>query len=498
MARRPGVLPTQLYGELDRFGEGSIREALRRALECGELHTGRTFVELPSGHRREYAGGLYPQGARVPERRDRAADHVADVVKSVSARPGRSARDVADRLPGVEAHVARAAVKEALKRGAIGESTTRYTDRVGRHHARLGLYVAGAVVSPTRPDGSLPRDWARTWRRRLGLGRHELSRLLADELGMSAHTIAGWQDRGIPALRVAEAVDALARLPRPPHAAPGRARCAAARERLLELVDSTTEGTARRSLRPRLSVAVRPHFDVALAELLAAGELYERPVWVREDRTHLRLFRGPAPAEWSPGAPVGSEELSEILARAGVSSSQAAQLLGASRSDFSSWLSGGLAVPPGRRAQVRRLPAIAEALRAPAPPSPAPIPGPRLRRLRKASGLSQPAAARRVPVSQSVFSRWERSPDGVPVEFRQAVRDAIEATEAPARSSWARDLEAARRTAGLRQEDVGRLVGASGATISAWEADRATPSLERRAAVKRTLCGSWPSGAEVV
>ncbi len=214
VAARPGILRTQLDRELDRFGEGSLREAVRRALEAGELREGPALAELPCGLRRQYGGGLYPRGFAVPERVDRASAAATAVVAAVKAAPGRSSRDVADRVRGVEAHTAREAVRRALEAGMVEEALTVYVDRAGRHRVRAGLYPTGRAPANGSSATRLARSWARTWRARLGVGRRALSELLAAELGVSRYTVRGWQDVGVPRVRSAQVSAALEALER--------------------------------------------------------------------------------------------------------------------------------------------------------------------------------------------------------------------------------------------------------------------------------------------
>jgi transcriptional regulator with XRE-family HTH domain len=145
VAVRPGILRTHLDRELERFGEDTVRSAIHRAIAGGDLKLGRTVVTLRSGAQREYAGGLYPAYAPVPEAPDRRLAQVAAVLAAVEAQPGRSARDVADRLRGVEAHAARAAVNQALHDRLVVAMPAVYPDKRGRRRIRNGLYVPEAA-----------------------------------------------------------------------------------------------------------------------------------------------------------------------------------------------------------------------------------------------------------------------------------------------------------------------------------------------------------------
>lgn len=499
VAAHPGVLPSQLYVRpaLRRYGEARLREAVRRACDDGILSTGPVMVTLPSGARRQYRGGLYPRGASRPGPVDRVRAALGIVIEAVRARPGRSRHDVAHRLPGVEEKTARAAVAAALEKRLVIAAPTPYAVR-GRRHVRMGLYVpeaAPAASGRASGRGWTSHRWATTWRQQLGVGRRRLSELLAAELGAGVSTVDGWQDRGVPPARIDETAAALRRLRARGLQEPTAKE--AARRRILDVISEAGDrGIARRRIRPHLCVGARPVFDETLDELLAAGEVYERPVEVRPGRRHLHLLAGPVPAEWRAGPPVEADEVRELLTAVGLRSSEAAALLGTSRSDLSSWLSGKLAVPAGWRAELRRLPALA-ARRHREPPAaePAPLPGPEFVRLRRARGLTQQQLGARVGFSQPVIGRWERSSDGVPAEHRDAVRAALNADEAPTLGRWARALASAREAAGLRQSDVAGLVGVRHGSVSAWESGRAVPPAERRAAVERALAASWPSSA---
>jgi transcriptional regulator with XRE-family HTH domain len=127
----------------------------------------------------------------------------------------------------------------------------------------------------------------------------------------------------------------------------------------------------------------------------------------------------------------------------------------------------------------------------PATAEPKPLPGLLLREVRKAHGLTQSELAHRVPTTASVIGRWERSAVGVPVEFRDAVRNALEADMTSLTDSWGRNLRKARAAAGLTLGDVARAVGVTIGAVSSWEHGRAIPSADRQSVVERVLATTW-------
>ena len=447
VAQQPGILRAHVDRQLERFGEASVRRAVDLAIERGDMHAGPSVVQGPSGRRREYAG-LYPKWKPAPPKRDRVGELAHAVQDAVRANPGRSRSHVANQLHA-EIHAARDAVRRALRLGLVQERLVRHgseaperslsllVDR-GFRQWRPGALrgCLGGILAQGVEDRPARAERAHRGRVRV-IGAHDQP--LA---GRSRSCLLGGTGDRVPGSASSQRGGCRATADRCGPAADRRPRRRCLRR---DLSSKCTRGLLR--------AAVLRHGTARPARDRRA---LERPVWTDEGRSHLALFRGPAPVNWQPGPSIERAEFRAILNDARLRPSEAAELLGVPRSAISSWLGGNLPVPAGRRAQVRQLPNLAAAREETTPPVSEPLSGPELHEARKARGLTQLALARRIPTTQPTLGRWERSAGGVPVEFREAVCRALARTEEPAVNPWARKLTKARAPPSSgRQTSVG-------------------------------------------
>ncbi len=68
--------------------------------------------------------------------------------------------------------------------------------------------------------------------------------------------------------------------------------------------------------------------------------------------------------------------------------------------------------------------------------------------------------------------------------------------EVPSASEWPSELREARRSAGLSQGALGKLVHVSAATVGGYELGKWQPPASMRAALERVLESSWPGGGQ--
>lgn len=473
----PGLGRMEVIRRVDA-PEPHARAAVVRVLEQGLAHERRVPRDRADGVVR-FLPGLYP-GPRPAElpRVDRTALVVPEVLPAVEVQPGRTRRQVADGLSH-DRRLGERAIVRALGQGLVHERGVVIRGRGSRTHVRMGLFP-GAAPPAAAP---IPGEVLQRLRERLGISQPEL----AARLGVGPGLVRNWQRSEVPAAWRQAIGQALRSV-----SAEADAREAGLRRRILEAVRAQPGMPRWGELSRCVRSIDRGELPRMLDELLAAGELHERPM----DNGHgAGLFPGPPPAEWEPGPPISADELRAMRDWAGLTIRELAECLHAGSQSIVTWERGRKPVPAYRRAQLRRI--LAER-KPPAPPQPAAAEvgaerrrvGRTLRAERLRAGWNQSELAELVGVTQTTVSQWERGGHVVPESSRERLRELFAAAPTAPRVSGS-ELRRWRRAHGLSSQALAYLFGVARPTVVDWQ-QRGVPR-ERAEAVRAALEAGPPA-----
>jgi DNA-binding transcriptional regulator YiaG len=458
LEREPGLGRLEVIQRVDS-PEPHVRGAIARALEQDRIHEQRVPRARGDGVLR-YLQALFPGPvpAELP-RIDRVSLVVPQVQDAVAAAPGRTRRQIAESLRH-DRRLSEAAIDRALSENVVHvQSAVARTGNGAR--VRLGLFPG---ASPTTPAPA-PIDGAELGqlRARLLVSQQDF----AERLGVDPAQLRRWEGSEVPEAWRHGIREALR-----PLVAEADARNAGLRQRIIDTVRSQP-GMARWGDLPRqLHRVERGELGRLLDELVAAGELHERPTGNGHGGG---LFVGPAPAEWEPGPALSADELRSMRQRSGLQQRDLAEIIGVPASSVNTWERGTKAIPPYRRPQLRR--AIAAG-------APAAIPAAELLAERDRTGLSRAALAAQLGVTADNVGAWETGTRPVPANLRDRLRETLAA--APTMPAvTAAELRGYRRHQGLTSRALADQLGVTAAIAEKWQ-QRGVPR-PRAAAVRAIL-----------
>ncbi len=115
--------------------------------------------------------------------------------------------------------------------------------------------------------------------------------------------------------------------------------------------------------------------------------------------------------------------------------------------------------------------------------------GERLRAARRRQGVSHADLAKRLGVDATTLRNWEVGRRNPPVKYLPRIHRVIGSETVDPAASLSERLLAYRRTHGLRQRDLGKLLGVDQRVISEWERGAAPPVLSIERLIVRRLRG---------
>jgi DNA-binding transcriptional regulator YiaG len=308
-----------------------------------------------------YLQGLFPGPPPEEPPDERLAAVMGEVIDAIKAKPGRTRRAVAEKLPHTR-QLGEQAIDHLTRQGAVVKRELANPTR-GGPLTIIGLYIGGSAPAPPDP---VPGKRLRRLREELLIGQGEFAKML----GVPVASLRGWELSEAPGAwrkAIAKALDpGSANVAPKRHADEAREAQEALDERIIEVVRAHP-GIPRWGLPRGLRPIDRPKLGDRLVHLIASDELHERPC----DNGHgAGLFVGERPAELEV-PPISPSELLAMRERAGLSQKLLAERIHAGVDSVNAWERGNRPIPDYRTAQLRG--ALAE----PAPPEPAPIAAPR-------------------------------------------------------------------------------------------------------------------------